>query len=69
MFSMQSFRRMVRRPAAGADGTGNHIVSASADRTVRLWAVSSLREREHPFTRIAISLDHPTALRYTADGK
>ena len=38
------------------------------DRTIRLWHMKTIGEKEHKYTRKNIELDHASHLRFSPDG-
>ena len=45
-----------------------YILLSTPDRTVRLWHMKSLNDKEHKYTRKNIELDYASHLRFSPDG-
>jgi WD40 repeat protein len=50
------------------DSTGKYLVSCSEDRTIRLWYMKTLEEKEHKYSRKNVELDHATHIKFSPDG-
>jgi WD40 repeat protein len=50
------------------DSTGRYLASCSEDRTIRLWYMKTLEEKEHKYSRKNIELDHATHVKFSPDG-
>jgi len=44
---------------------GNYILTASEDRTLRLWSIASLLQKTPTHIRISTELDHPTCCKFS----
>uniref|UniRef100_A0A8C4NDE0 Transducin beta-like protein 2 n=1 Tax=Eptatretus burgeri TaxID=7764 RepID=A0A8C4NDE0_EPTBU len=46
---------------------GQHLITCSEDRTLRLWSTREFQNKEHRHSRASIVLDHVTLVRFTSE--
>eukprot|EP00731_Ephydatia_muelleri_P023093 Em0015g676a len=49
------------------DSSGKYLASSSEDRTIRLWSMKDLNDKEHKYIRRSVELDHASHIKFSPD--